>query len=937
MPLETMGERLLEQSSSPETQEEQERSEIIENIRRELDSIKQSIESSQEQDFSVREDILNFLDRFNQSFGDSVQQIEQIKHNIESKESLQIEDIHQINEFLSSLTQEQIDGLEDDRLAEAYNTLQDTSRELSNLAEDVSSSLDESRQQVQETAKGSGGIFGFVGGWVANKYTERINDGKSVNSGIWGVGLSVVGWFNSDLKDSILGYKDTKKTYRQAQGELPDGDEAAEVTQEKIDEFKENFKSSVKEKLEEEFGVDVDDEKFERAFSRWQENHNFSEHISDKYDELHEAMYGEGSFNTMGELFDTVLYGPRASIGLILELRKEGLISLRQIGFTTVEKSGRLVVQFGKNSAGLVSNGIETIFGEMEMDDFIDYVKQTYGSFEEMDGASREAILGMLYRHGGVVHTLFRGIGNAFGHLITAPIQVGDDISKLRNVSGHFMDSLSSQMEAWDRISTAFGDSGSALGADGELRSYFQRINTNVSLYHAISTASDYDDFIRRASSLGIDNVDEALRQIGTDELPSRSNFSEYKRSVGNRLGGWFNDFGNRVQSTYGGSLGNIQAYVPGSVNNEARRLGQFLNRYGNLSQKIIDNDSVVSRLRKWLYHTERSFQSAEMADINNSARFYLNSMDDIQDFTRDLRHIARTVPEMLGHFAGNIPLIMLGSELKNKLQDPESREFGEIMRTIGYVFPFIGPALLVGEGFSIKDGEINSWGMAGAGVFIAGVDMYFVVKDIPNHGLLRSVGRHFATPVTQASRFFASLPRASYDMYHFSRKTGRMVASRGVGSLLREAVETSSGRSFLRRGALAGALIAGGYYLVNEYFDNDELPREVRDKMDDPEKMDEVIDELRTNFSKEEKKEAIKYAIVIRLGVDPSEINNSSFEVDLEEDDGQISLRYKLPYSWFGYEDEDEADDIDESILSSQVVSDNVSDIVNYVGENDK
>ena len=949
--------------------ENMETTEILSNIKSHLDSLKREVESNSFDNSSKNfENIVDFLDRL-----DFIEWVDQVRKEIDSKQEVQQSDIDKIDSLLNWLSEEQINQLDTSKMQESYEVLSWTSSELDNLHSDIKSH----KQELEKSIYDEVDDLWWFGGMIISKdmidetisyikstSTEESSKNDWILSQVNWIVDKAKFWINMTLLSFVApSVKGKIDQYKEIIGwDIPDevpsdvdvwkeelSRQSEKFDEEKIEKLKEDFKDKTKEQLEQEFWVDMDDERFQRAFDRWYEDNDMKEHFQGKHDRFRKALDVEGdeSFNFLLEPLATFWFLSKAWFDLILKLREEDLISFRDIWLSVVEKSWKMVVEYWTNALGLVTNGMNTVFGRMELDEFVDFVENRFEKFSGMEWASREAILWLLYRHWWIMHSILRNMGNVFGQLITAPIQVWDDIGRISNFWWHLFNSLERQINAWERLAWAYWDAGSALSWDWSLTRSFNEIQDNVRLYHSLSGASNYQDFIQRANTAGISNVDVVLRNMGFDDLPSPDDFTNYKRRLGTHLGWKFRSFGQQVQGTYWSFLGNVQARVPWTVKNEARRLWQHLQRYWELSEQIIDNDSVLYRLRRWMARWQRATLSMDMTDLNNSARFYLNSMDNIEDFTRDLRHIARSAPEMLGHFAWNIPLIVLWWELLNKLQDPETEGFSEIAKTIGYIFPFVWPALLVWEWFEFENWEFKSWGMAGTGVLLTGLDSYFVMRGVPRYGFLGSVWRQFIMPATQAWRFVSSLPRAGYDLYHFSKKSGKMVAQQWIRWMTREFLSTSAGRRLLTRWGLFWLIAVWGYMGIKNYFldDDGNLIQEVKENLDDPEKLDEilqnpsklddVLDEMWDDMNKEEKEQAIKFAIIFRLWKDLTQIENesfNSFKVELIEKDWKKSFNYNLPYSWFGYEEEEESEEINKAINESVAVSDHIDDIQAYI-----
>lgn len=807
---------------------------ILLNIRSELNSLKSELHS-----FTIFPEkintMLSFLDKLSH-----IDWISEIKDSIENSRMLSEVDIERIDYILRTLSQENIDNLDNTRMSESYDTLSTISEQLTRLERDILDPRVLARQKIENLPQVRG--WWFIWNAVKSVLDNIDNKWNQDKSFFWKLKsvfswvqykfyMIIIGFTSPVLRDAILEYERISSS----QSSLVDGsnlhssENQIDITEEKIDLFKDQTIS----KLESDFWIVIDRDAFDRAFNSRRDKYDFNNHIRWRRNEFNLAINWDWNFDTVWNLFGSLWFTSISIFSFINELNKEWVISYKEIWFNIIEQSWNTFIQYGKNSLSLLWNGNSVVFWKLSLEDFTKFVQENFTNLQNLNPENRAAILWILHRHGWLLSQIMKHVWQWLWYLVSLPFHIWEDVSRLSNLSSHLTNNLQKQLDWWNRLSLAFWWWNIL---DSNLVSRFSQIQDVTKISHALNRANSYDNLINiLRNQYWINNLSELSNRLWIQLPADTSDFNFFKRTFWTRIWNWFSIFWDNINDSFTWWQ-RLAWNVPWIQNtaHEAQKLSTFLKRHWQLTQSYLSNDWVFARLWKYFAQWQRAINSMNMVDIHNSARFYLNSIDDVNWFARDVRYIARRSPELLGHIFWNVPLILMWPELANAISEWDNIRDSSInaLKTLSYLFPFVWPFMLFREWAQISQDWFESPALMWTAVVIAWIDTFFFVRWIPSNGIVWSFWRQFAMPFIQLRNFIAATPWIVYDFYKFTWNTITRV-SRWWSSALasRSFIPRTRGRAIF----LAAVISASIYWLA-----------QARDKFADTD-LSEIFDQLST------------------------------------------------------------------------------------------
>ena len=559
-------------------------------------------------------------------------------------------------------------------------------------------------------------------------------------------------------------------------------------------------------------------------------------------------------------------------------------------------------IQYWKSSVWLIWVWFSTVFGEMELDDFVEFAQQNFANIEWMDPENRAAILWILYRHGGLLSQVMSTVWKFTGYIATLPLQLWEDVGRFSTALWHATNNLDSQLKSWNQLSEAFW-AWEMFPAD--VRNNFLNMSDSVKLSHALSKSNNIDDLNKLLPEWRTIWEKLNLNKLDIDT----SDFSRFKRELWWEIWFWYSRLWESIENINNWWQRTAAARVPWvyTQTNEFSQLANYLKRHWDLTRNYLSNPNTFAKIRQTFAKYTRAANSMEMVDRSESARFYLNSVEDVKWFARDVRYMARRAPELMWHLFWNLPLVFLWSEMYDSFQDAEDMSewvtaaFSDLL----YIFPMVGSFMLLKEWLSIEDWWFKDPTLAWTAILVAWVDSFFYFRSVPTYWVLWAAWRQMAMPAIQLWKFVGAMPWFTYDTYKFMDNSIRRVSSQWIWASWKN-FAANPPKWFKWRwwkvwAAMAVAWILAWYAWIS-MAEWESVPEDIKNSIDDPEALDDVIKNNWGDFNNEERQAVVKIAFLYRMGMWPEKFDENWFDVILSDDWTIEDI--SVPSDWLWEED---------------------------------
>lgn len=900
------------QESTPKNTENLDAKIVFQDTRKSLESLKQNIFSSTDEAKKQEQEqhLSQYIDRllwFSVLSQHDKKLLNQLKQNLLVKTSLQETDLESIITIVSHLEQkaEHLDEVDQEKVKELHDTLSEHKKSLDLLKKGVAAvapTLDEAKKKAFETMKTdlekhrwSSWLAQPVYDYLVDKHINKKPVSKFKERLIGTVWLTVVGWFvGKDLKNLIANI-DTLKVEDIVEKIEDKLETAKETVADWADKEKEIYHDKMENGLfsffEKKFGKKLDKEKFKKVFTEWSQERDPKSYVKNQWQKMQDAYHGEWTYDTLWEFFSLVAMPAKGIFDLLIRMKNEWLISWKDIIIDSVVlPSWKAVLNVGIGSVWLVSNIMKTTFTSMSVEDLTWYIKEQN---KKLDVDSKMALWGMMYRRGWWFWNVAAHAGYLAGEWMRALFlqRTWGDIWKTAAYrKGGVWWNFEKELQVFKQLEDGLSNTWilkeiKTVGWASILDDVVGTMKKNLAIFDIMSTKKTFPEI---ESALKSQWFDAVLTELKTS-IHWGKNLNKVKSAAGNIIDANMNKslaFAEDSFWTWKKFFGKNVNLPWSKFPYEMELIGK-MKEFSKLQGKMLQSDALLNDVRNFFRRFSKGKQLSGMVEYADEVKFALNNVDDAKAFFDNIKTIGRHSPEILKTLFKGFPLIMMGSDMLEKLSHPEGNE--SFVRTIaegfGYLTPLVGPVMLISDGLTVKDGKFQSlWG-AGIGAGLFALDGFYAIKT----GSLSWFAKYMMSPIRDSWSFLQSVGKWSYGVFKMARDGIRILKAWEYAAFWAEALTFLKG-AWLRLSWVA--LLCYLWYVgYGELFDG--ASDEEKKQFAEIEKMDKGVLEEKIQkdwptMSDDQKSALIKFATAQRMSI------NNFDDLTTKKEWNQISIHFK-------------------------------------------
>ncbi len=705
-----------------------------------------------------------------------------LKTKLENKQLASLEEYQKIGALLENIEQkaEQLTDLDKQKIRESQSFIGQQHLELQSLKGSVTS-LSDAHQKVIDQIKEhldkhwrSKWLSDPIVSYMEDKYIHKKSVGKFRERLVGGLGMLLAGWFlPKGLKevyekietlslDQFLDFLKSEKT----ETIKDSAHHLGKLTGQEYQELSTKMQEKMYHFFEKKFGRTLDKAKFSKVYTQWSQERKEKINLKGSFNDAKKALDGQGEFDTFWEAFSMLMIPGAAGLDFIVKMTKSGLISWSELAIDGVLlPSGKTVITMGISSIGLFGNGIKALFGQIDSDELIEYVKKHN---DNLDMDSKMAIWWVMYRRGGWFWKLAGQVGVLAWDAIAmvSSGRTGGDIGKLKAYfQWGIMGKFEKELQVFKQFEEAFAGTkvfGEVYSSDGStlLKTLFETNNKNLMLFDIMSNNSSFAEIEKRLKAQGLDDV---LKRLKTKPSWGKD-LAVIKKEAGNLLVG-------DMQSVLGSAKDSLETRkkwhkslkLPRTNATFEQQLLSTFEEYSKFQGKLLQDTEMFHQSKNFLRKFTKGNLLAGMVDTADQAKFYIKDVKTAKEFFDNVRTIGKHSPEVLKTLFKGLPMIMIGKEVTDKLADPNNQDgvFSSLVSGLMYMTPIVGPIKLIQEGLTIKDGQFSSLSSAGVGVGLVTLDGIFFVKNVLKAGKgakIWALSKFMFSPIVDSVQFMKSI-----------------------------------------------------------------------------------------------------------------------------------------------------------------------------------